>query len=530
MALGFTSGARHRLPMVAFPALPDTAPAATPRVAITASPVETLTDILGETVPIPRAPRHEKAWAWLGSLRRGEKPAAFIGNWARGGAKSTVAELGVVECGFSLRRRFVLYVSGTQDQADLHVQSIATLLEQAGEARAVNAYGSSKGWTGKLLRTSRGFNVLSVGLDKNLAGAKLGDLRPDLIVIDDVDDRDDSPTVTQRKLRRLTQTVLPAGSVDCAVLFIQNRVHRTSIMSLVLDGKTDILLRRVVSDEPAIRNLVYEVEITAEGIPRYIITGGEATWEEGQSMATCQAQINEWGISAFLTQSQHIVEEPDGGLFSHLVYRHITADAVPSLVRVGVWCDPAVTNTDHSDCNGIQCDGMAGDGTIYRLASWEQRSTPQEVLCRAIIMGVRWGAEVVGVETDQGGETWQSVYNETRRFLTTPDIPAPTDTLATLRRVFVATWEERDEMARMPVFRSAKAGSAAASKVERATRMLAAYERGGLVHVIGTHHLLEAALRRFPAAKPYDLVDAAYWSWHYLSGGGRSNSAVGAFG
>jgi hypothetical protein len=90
--------------------------------------------------------------------------------------------------------------------------------------------------------------------------------------------------------------------------------------------------------------------------------------------------------------------------------------------------------------------------------------------------------------------------------------------------------EVRIALGRLPVFRSAKAGSAQASKAERAARMLSDYERGRIVHVNGTHHALEAGLRRFPLAKPYDLVDAAYWSWHYLSGGGAGNSAVGAFG
>jgi hypothetical protein len=47
--------------------------------------------------------------------------------------------------------------------------------------------------------------------------------------------------------------------------------------------------------------------------------------------------------------------------------------------------------------------------------------------------------------------------------------------------------------------------------------MVADYERGRVVHVLGHHEILERALRRFPVAKPYDLHDAAYWSWRELA-------------
>jgi hypothetical protein len=63
-----------------------------------------------------------------------------------------------------------------------------------------------------------------------------------------------------------------------------------------------------------------------------------------------------------------------------------------------------------------------------------------------------------------------------------------------------------------------KAGASRMSKAERAQRMLAkGYETGSVVHVLGTHDVPERALRRFPLKKPFDLVDAAYWSWDQLA-------------
>lgn len=508
-------------------------------------------DVLRNTLPasalIPSGARHVLLWDWLSTLRPNERPPAFIGNWPRGGAKSTSAEQACVDCAVTLRRRFALYVCGTQEQAEAHLDAIAGWLEQIGEARSVNAYGNSDGWTSKLLRTAQGWNALAVGLDTNVRGAKLDELRPDLIILDDVDGLHDSPGVTGKRLRTITRTILPAGSTDCAIIFIQNTIHRNSIMAQVLDGRAEILLNRVVSSEPAVHGLAYERREREDGTPYYAVTEGEATWPEGQSIAVVEGQINDWGLTAVLEEAQHAVEDVDGGMFSHLVYRHTTWEQLPALIRKTVWCDPAVTATDKSDCNGIQADGRGTDGLIYRLWSWEQRSTPQETLCRAIIKAVEIGAEVVGVETDQGGDTWRSVFLEAMRQLSADEEGLTREELTTQLRTFRAMFatakqhwidlainagvseQEALEQFRPPVFRSARAGSAQASKAERAARMLSDYERGRIVHVTGTHYILESALRRFPLAKPYDLVDASYWSWEYLSGGGAGNSAVGAF-
>lgn len=477
------------------------------------------------------APRHIALWEWLDMLTPGTRPRSKVDIWPRGGAKSTTTELGCAWVGRQHKRRFGLYVSGTQDQADKHVQSIAALFEHLGIERAVNEYGASKGWTRQLLRTAHGFNVLSIGLDKGVRGVKLDELRPDLIILDDVDSRHDTPTTVQKKIEIITENILPAGSPDCAVLFVQNRIHNKSIASILADGTAEFLLDRLpVTEEPAAHNLTYEMRERGDGTPYYAVTGGTPTWE-GQSLEVIEAQINVWGLTAFLREAQHDVDEPDGGMFSHLQYRRCRADEVPPLVRTTVWCDPAVTETDDSDSYAVHCDGLAENKDIYRLYSWEDRTSPLDALCRAIVVALEYGGECVGVETNQGGDTWHVVYNESWRVLTIPDeeLPKDLDQRIRMHRARLATLRSAGKMIVQPPFRSAKAGSNA-SKTERNSKMLADYERFRFVHVLGTHIVLERALRRFPKAKPFDLTDAAFWSWFYLSGGGFGNSAVGAFG
>lgn len=258
-------------------------------------------------VRAPFAARHTRLWQWVDALRPRIRPRPCVELWGRGGAKSTTTELGCAWAGRQLKRRFGLYVSGIQDQADKHIGSVATLFEHLGIERAVNEYGSSKGWTRQMLRTAHGFNMLSIGLDKGVRGVKLDELRPDFIVLDDVDSRHDTPAAVQKKIEIITENILPAGSADCAILFVQNIIHGNSIAARLADGSADFLLDRLpVHIEKAVNGLQYALRQRDDSTSYYVITAGTATWP-GQSLETCAAQLNDWGLTAFLREAQHDV-------------------------------------------------------------------------------------------------------------------------------------------------------------------------------------------------------------------------------
>lgn len=462
-------------------------------------PTVWLRTILPDYFPAAFADHHLELWNWIWALRAGTRPAPFVAIWPRGGAKSTSAEAGVLAVAARQARRYGLYVCETQDQADDHVQNIAVMLESAAVARhypalarrMVSKYGHSRGWRRNRLRTAAGFTVDALGLDTAARGVKIDEQRPDLLVLDDLDSEHDTAAKVARKIRTLTRAVLPTGADDLAVLAIQNLVHPDSIFAQLADGRADFLAgRRISGPVPAVQGFAVE-----RRAGRYMIVDGTPTWE-GKPIEACQADLDDWGLTAFMSEAQHDVEAPPGGMYDHLDFDEdglrVELEQLPPLVRTVVWVDPAVTAKDGSDSQGIQADGIDQGGVIYRLRSWEGVTTPLEALKRAIRWGVDLDAQTVGVETDQGGDTWKSVY-----------------------------WQALDELgvdrADAPGFRSAKAGEGHGGKVERSARMLADYERGSRIrHVIGTHAVLERALKRFPKTKPLDLADAAYWAWQDL--------------
>ena len=433
----------------------------------------------------PFADRHSDFWNHIDAIRPDIKPPAFFAIWSRGGGKTTNAEAAVVRLGAKEVRKFCLYVRGTQDKANESVQNIAAMLEGKVverhypqlASRKLGKYGNSKGWRVDTLRCANGFSVVALGLDAAVRGIKIEEFRPDVVILDDLDSSLDSPTAVNKKIDTLTKSILPAGSNDVAILGIQNLIHPGSIFSRINDGSAEFLYNRIVSGPyPAIEGLTYEQK--PEG--GYRITGGTATWE-GQSLEVCEAQINEWGLTAFLQEAQHEVDDAPGGLFSHLEYRHCDWSEVPDLIRIAVWVDPAVTSTDQSDSMGIQADGLAADETIYRLWSWESITSPEDALRRATLKALELHALSVGVETDQGGDTWQSVYKRACE-----DLVKDTD------------YPHITPQTPLPTFQSAKAGAGHGPKAHRASLMLADYERGKIVHVRGTHRVLEKALFGFP--------------------------------
>ena len=455
------------------------------------------------------APYHEEFWEWVWALERGVRPQPFIGIWPRGWAKSTSAELACCVLGAMGKRVYALYVSRGQEQANKHVADIGALLESPNveayypdlATRLVSKYGHSRGWRGNRLRCRSGFTIDAFGLDVEMRGTKVIEDRPDLIILDDIDGPLDTLKTVQDNITKITKSVLPAGSPDMAVLAIQNVILGEGVFARLADGRADFLADRIVSGPyPALDHAAYHQG--EDG--RWRLVAGEPTWAV-MGLQECQAIIDSDGLTSFRAERQQEVTEPPGGMYDHLDFRHASWEELPDLVRIVVWVDPAVTDTDDSDAHGIQADGLGPDGTIYRLWSWEDRTSPTDALQRAIRIAVRLGAEAVGVETDQGGDTWQPTYREAARELLLGE-------------------EMRAEQ--IPPFRAAKAGAGHGSKVHRSSQMLADYERGQIVHVVGTHDALERSLRRFPKSKPLDLADAAYWAWYDLRVGVEEREEV----
>lgn len=366
-----------------------------------------LATVLPDYCTHPFAAHHQDFWEWLWAITPGVRPEAFFGIWARGGAKSTSAEAACVALGARKKRRYGLYVCDTQDRADDHVGNVGAMLESHRVAmfypdlatRNVGKYGNSRGWRRNRLWTAGGFVLDAIGLDTATRGVKLEDQRPDMLVVDDIDDRHDTVAATRRKIETLTESIIPAGSPDVAILGIQNLVKRDGVFDQVANGTAEFLRRRVVSGPvPAVRGL--EVERGEDGLDH--VTAGTPTWA-GQDLAIVEAQINDWGYPAFLREAQHEVADAEGALVVTEQMVAARVDDFPDLDELVVSVDPSGGKGARHDDQGILAVGRSGvDG--YVLEDHTCSLSPMGWGKKAVECAVALSADRIIVEDNFGGE------------------------------------------------------------------------------------------------------------------------------
>lgn len=273
---------------------------------------------------------HHDLWHWYWpitqKLRRGLAidihDMTYLAIWARGQGKSSNAEWLAIAEGCLVGTGFVLYVCGTAEQAEGHVEAIRERLEAETQltrtypgmakpgGRNASYYGEHKqyGWRQDYLMTANGWAIRPVGLDKAIRGLKRGDQRVTLIILDDIDDDDDSIDVILKKERRLAKKILPTGTARTKKVFAQNLIHSNSVLNRIHTRTTDMLtLRRGDVAVPAFDPFDKAMDIVHEQTPRgpqHTIKGGTPVWS-GMNREECQAFMNDSGYDAWLAEYQH---------------------------------------------------------------------------------------------------------------------------------------------------------------------------------------------------------------------------------
>ena len=272
------------------------------------------------TRPMTGPPEYVAFWEWnwntLMKRRRGEAllPKEKVGfiPWSREAGKSSSVEWTAIGEGAILRYGYVIYLTGVQSLAEQHVSSIRDRIEAEKVAEyyphlakpKVGAHGNKFGWGKDFLMTSKGWAIRPVGLDQAIRGGKTGDMRPTLIIVDDIDELDQSLAVIETNIRKLTRSILAMGDANTRVLVAQNPIHSISVVSRLLDGSIGALTRRTVfGPVAALRNFAYETR-QEDGGPVHVITSGESNWP-GITVQMWEDSLNRVGPDGFLAEYQH---------------------------------------------------------------------------------------------------------------------------------------------------------------------------------------------------------------------------------
>lgn len=428
--------------------------------------------------PLPPPGWHRQVYRWAAQLvDQTSTPEPLIVAAHRGGAKSTLLEIVVAWAVANGHRRYPLYVSGTQELGNQHVDAIAAVLtnprvlevhpwlhdladqsvihrdKQPGRVRA-------RQWRQSRL-AGPGWQIDSVGLDVSVRGRRDGEQRPDLIVLDDLDERDDSQTVVARKFQRVSSSILPAGELaGCGVVWVQNIPNPDGLLARRLAGDEPFRLlgdATVVGPIKAVDGLVTTVD-DATGLRK--VTGGVPTWPEGLGATEVESWISRVTWPVFLAEFQHEHPGKDGALLTPADLVHHDPYLWGDPERIVVAVDPAVKLRPGSDETGIVVVGLWLVDSRRRVAVLEDLSGRLPVSRWPGLVAetaARVGADMIVVEDNQGGDAWSVLLRK-----------AAVESGVTLPRVRQVTAREAKAARAHPVAEAHSAGDVVfASRLDR---------------------------------------------------------------
>lgn len=338
-----------------------------------------LRTIAPNTFTKPFAQFHQEFWRWywrMSKMRRDGLPVTqevltFLALWARGAGKSSNIEWASIVEGALGLDGYVLYISLTQTSAESHVADIRKRLESERVSRyfpdlaepLVGRHNNRYGWRQDFMQTKGGWAIRPIGLDTAVRGLREGDLRPSIMIFDDIDDYHLSLAAVEQNLNVIARSILPAGTSSTLQLVAQNLIAEHSAVNQIYTGKSPVLADHIASFQPAFvpGTLVIDKNIDpVTGKPGYEIIQGTPAWE-GMNMADARVFLNKVGPEAFNAEYQHdfsldqtekvIPEFDDSGLYpanvitwSQFEEKFGTRYRVPEHWQVGVGLDIGYTS------------------------------------------------------------------------------------------------------------------------------------------------------------------------------------------
>lgn len=237
----------------------------------------------------------------------------------RGLGKSATVEAAAVVRGCILGG-YCLYISEAADQAAEHVGNIKILISHE-DSRIVEFYphmaidtnavfqGKRTSNRNDLFVTIGGFVCRAKGLEAKLRGIRVGNLRPDMIILDDVDSVNDSIAVSVKKLKEITSSAIPTQARRHATILVgQNLISETGVINQIYTGQTDALAERTtigVSNTFERFRLNHEYVTVLDDkdgrIKHKILPAAISTWS-GVRISDAQKFLNDSGLETFLAE------------------------------------------------------------------------------------------------------------------------------------------------------------------------------------------------------------------------------------
>lgn len=348
----------------------------------------------------------------------------------RGHAKSTnLTFKGSLHAALYLYKRYIIILSDTSDQANGFLSAIKDELEDNGAI--CEDFGDLTGgvWRENVIITSQGVRIDAIGAGQKIRGRKHKNWRPDLMVLDDIENDENVRTVEQRKKLEnwFYKAVSKAGDTYTDIVYIGTLLHYDSLLAKVLKNpayrsvkykavqsfSTSPLWETWESIYTDLGNEGRELEAKKffEENREEMLAGTKVLWEEKLSYYDLMVTRVSEGEASFNSELQNEPVNPDDCLFNEEwfdYYNPEDMDFSSADFRFYGFVDPSLGKNRRADYSAILTGALeVPTGYLYILDADIVRRHPDaiisDVLQKADWIQRTYGKRYVkfGVETVQ---------------------------------------------------------------------------------------------------------------------------------
>ncbi len=372
----------------------------------------------------PTSRMHGEVYGMLEDVS--QRPGARLALAApRGSAKSTLVSLVfALWCICHRLFRFIVLVSDTAEKAEGFLDQIKHELVRNERLSADYAevcepggqYARWPRWRANEIITHNGVKVAALGLDQNIRGRRHIEHRPDLIILDDVETRENTQTPEARAKVRdwFDKSILKAGTRETRVVVIGTIQHYDSLLAALTDPVKSPLwqgriYRSVIQWSPRVElwetwtailrgRQEYDSETGPEAARRYfeeneqaMLKGTEVLWPEVEDYYALMLMRESEGPASFDSEKQNQPVNPQDCFFMEEEFQfwddrweseQALITSVGKHARFIGACDPSLGRQGiHADDSAIITllqDSTAG--TLYVLDADIARRKPDRII------------------------------------------------------------------------------------------------------------------------------------------------------
>lgn len=320
--------------------------------------------------------------------------------------------------------RFVAAFADTGTQAETHLATFKSELDNNALIRAdfpelvqpkTRGRGQTEADRVSLYHARSDFVFAAAGMDGSNLGLKVGDARPDLLVVDDMEPHEArySAGLARKRLDTLVSTIFPLN-VRAHVIIVGTVTMQGSIVHQIarfakgeLDDRDDADGNAWVGDERIVARHWLPIVTDADGERRSI-------WPAKWPLTFLES------IEHTRQYAKNYANDPlgaDGDYWTSDDFKPLSPELDAAVTHEVIEIDPAVTTKDSSDFTAIAAVGWSRE--LGKCALYEVRKvklTGDKL--RAVVLGfveralIRGHAVIVRVEQNQGGELWHDVFHD----------------------------------------------------------------------------------------------------------------------